>query len=76
MNESFMQQNVNPNPTETILNIHQISDLPKIVRFWQHLNSDSYSNSDTSQWTMLLLCQTCQPLHYYFFCTFPPHMGH
>jgi len=46
MNESFMQQKVNPNPTEMILKIRWISDLPKIVGFQQHSNSDS--NSDTS----------------------------
>jgi len=45
-NESFMQQKINPNPVETILKIHRISDLPKIVGFRQH--SDSDSNSDTS----------------------------
>jgi len=57
-----MQQMVNLNPTETILKINQILDLPEIVGFRQH--SDSDSNSDTSLeeseiFVRFMFCEKC-----------------
>jgi len=37
---TFMQQKVNPNPTEMILKTCLILDLPKNVGFQQHSDSD------------------------------------
>ena len=54
-----MQRKVNTNPMETILKILWILDLPKIVGFQQHLDSDS--NSVTSLTVMISSSQTFAP---------------